>query len=82
NNAKGKGNNDAKGSSTNTKTYSNASLSKLRKINFFNFTAILVNIGSTKTSCTPIINGIPLLDLTYTYYIGGYDIDNLIYDEM
>ncbi|GAW80172.1 actin-like protein [Plasmodium gonderi] len=57
-------------------------LTKLKELNFFNFTAILVNIGSTKTTCTPVINGIPLPDLSNIYYIGGYDIDNQIFDEM
>ncbi|CXI31331.1 actin-like protein, putative [Plasmodium berghei] len=61
---------------------SNESLIKLRELDIFNFTALLVNIGSTKTTCTPVINGIPLPDLTSIYYIGGYDIDNQIYDEM
>ncbi|SCN59505.1 actin-like protein, putative [Plasmodium chabaudi chabaudi] len=62
--------------------YSNESLIKLRELDIFNFTSLLVNIGSTKTTCTPVINGIPLPDLTSIYYIGGYDIDNQIYDEM
>ncbi|CRG99317.1 actin-like protein, putative [Plasmodium relictum] len=62
--------------------YSNECISKLKRLNLFNFTAVIVNIGSTKTSCTPIINGIPLPDLTHIYYIGGYDIDNQIFDEM
>ncbi|CRG96655.1 actin-like protein, putative [Plasmodium gallinaceum] len=62
--------------------YSNECISKLKKLNLFNFTAVIVNIGSTKTTCTPIINGIPLPDLTHIYYIGGYDIDNQIFEEM
>lgn len=62
--------------------YSNECLIYLKELNLFNFTAVIINIGSTKTSCTPIINGIPLLDLTEFYYIGGYDIDNQIYEEM
>ncbi|SBS81928.1 actin-like protein, putative [Plasmodium ovale] len=62
--------------------YSSECLLTLRQLNLFNFTAVIVQIGSTKTSCTPVINGIPLPDLTYIYYIGGYDIDNQIFDEM
>ncbi|KMZ81372.1 actin-like protein, putative [Plasmodium vivax] len=62
--------------------YPEECLANLHALNLFNFTAILVNIGSTKTTCTPVINGIPLPDLTSTYPIGGYDIDNQIYDEM
>ncbi|SBT33336.1 actin-like protein, putative (ALP5a) [Plasmodium ovale wallikeri] len=64
------------------KEYSSECLLTLRQLNLFNFTAVIVQIGSTKTSCTPVINGIPLPDLTYIYYIGGYDIDNQIFDEM
>lgn len=62
--------------------YTNECISHLKNLNLFNFTAIIVNIGSTKTSCTPVINGIPLPDLMEIYYIGGYDIDNQIYEEM
>ncbi|ANQ07298.1 Uncharacterized protein PCOAH_00018130 [Plasmodium coatneyi] len=62
--------------------YPEECIANLHSLNLFNFTAILVNIGSTKTTCTPVINGIPLPDLTSTYHIGGYDIDNQIFDEM
>ncbi|CAA9987377.1 actin-like protein, putative [Plasmodium knowlesi strain H] len=62
--------------------YPQECLSNLHDLNLYNFTAILVNVGSTKTTCTPVINGIPLPDLTSTYHIGGYDIDNQIFDEM
>ncbi|GAB65683.1 actin-like protein [Plasmodium cynomolgi strain B] len=62
--------------------YPEECLSNLHALKLFNFTALLVNIGSTKTICTPVINGIPLPDLTSTYHIGGYDIDNQIFDEM
>ncbi|KJP89401.1 hypothetical protein AK88_00844 [Plasmodium fragile] len=62
--------------------YPEECVAKLHNLNLFNFTSILVNIGSTKTTCTPVINGIPLPDLTSTYDIGGYDIDNQIFEEM
>lgn len=72
----------SQGSTPQKEEFTNDCISHLKNLNFFNFTAILVNIGSTKTTCTPVINGIPLPDLMQIYFIGGYDIDNQIYEEM